>query len=227
MKVVILAAGMGVRLGQGEKPKSLTLLGNGKSILEFQLENIKEYVPLDNVSIVVGYQKEAVMHQFPNLDYVENPFYASENTAKSLLWGINNCDDNILWINGDVVFRKEVIQKVLDWGRTCMVVNKGNVGEEEVKYRTNAQGRILEVSKIVSEAEGEALGINYFSHSDLPLLRENLTRCNSVDYFERAIEACIAQGINVQAIVVGADECAEVDFPKDLERVNQMISCWK
>jgi len=226
MKVVILAAGKGMRLSDGDLPKPLTALVNGKSILENQLGAISQMVSLDRVIVVVGYHKEAIMDRFPNLLYVYNPDFSHENTSKSLLRALNKCEEDVMWINGDVVFHPSVLKTLLEKPRTGMVVNIGSVGDEEVKYRQSTDGRILEVSKHIENPQGEALGINYCSASDLERFRQNLNKCAPNDYFERGLELCIEEGMAVWSVPVKSDLCAEVDFPEDLVRANRMIQQW-
>lgn len=225
VKIVILAAGSGSRLG-GENPKPLTQLHNGKSILALQLATIAHYVDLEHVWIVVGYQKEKIIASFPDLHYVHNSHFAQENTSKSLLRALNGIED-VLWINGDVVFHPKVLEAVLADKKSSMVVNVGPVGDEEVKYRANAQGKILEVSKQVANPQGEALGLNYFLKKDLPTLIKNLARCADNDYFEKAIELSIEDGLDVWSIPVDSSHCTEIDFPEDLERANLLLDQWK
>jgi choline kinase len=226
MKVVILAAGKGSRLGQGDLPKPLTPLITGKSILENQLKNLQTCLSLHDILIVVGYHKEQILHQFPDLLYIYNPDFESENTSKSLLRALRKCNDDVLWMNGDVVFHPTVLQAILKKRETSMVVNTGSVGEEEVKYRQNPQGIILEVSKQVNNAQGEALGINYITKEDLPKLVRELEHCAPQDYFEKGIEACIEHGMIVKSIPVDHHHCTEIDFPEDLEKANAMILSW-
>ena len=227
MKVVILAAGTGSRLGKNALPKSLTPLVDGKPILEHQLEALGKYVSLDDVIVVVGFMKERIMDLFPDLLYVYNPLFAITNTSKSLLMALNKVNEAVLWLNGDVVFHPSVLKNVLENPRTSMVVNVGAVGEEEVKYRCNGEGRILEVSKQVENPQGEALGINYCSAADLPLLRQCLNRCENHDYFEKGVEFAIEQGMAVWSVPVEHDRCTEVDFPEDLARANAMLIGWE
>lgn len=226
MKVVILAAGKGVRLGEGDLPKPLTPLINGKSILQNQLDALVHYISLDHVLLVVGYHKEFIMERFPDVSYVHNPEFASENTSKSLLRALEKCDEDVLWLNGDVVFHPSVLEAILKTRRTSMVVNVGPVGEEEVKYRQDRDGKILEVSKNLDSPVGEALGINYCLAADLEKFRRNLKKCAPRDYFERGLELCIEEGMSVWSVPVDHKLCTEVDFPEDLVRANQMIQEW-
>lgn len=228
MKVIILAAGLGSRLDDSKErlPKPLTKLINGKSILEYQLGVISTCLSLDQVLIVVGYHKEAIINLFPDLLYVYNPSFAQENTSKSLLKALEKVDDDVLWMNGDVIFNSLVLRKILKLNRTGMVVNRALVGEEEVKYRTDGHGRILEVSKHVIHPEGEALGINFFKREDLTLLKTCLEHCQPSDYFEKGIELAIQQDLGVYTILVDSTDCAEIDFPEDLVIANQMLKFW-
>lgn len=227
MRVVILAAGRGSRLGRSDVPKPLTPLDNGLTILGSQLAHLREVISLDQVKLVVGYQKEKFAEIYPDLTFVENPHFADENTSKSLLRALKGVDDDVLWMNGDVVFHPLILQKVMEKQHTCMVVNVGRVGEEEVKYVTNGKGVILGVSKLVSEPEGEALGINFVSRKDLSTLYTALESCQNADYFEKALEICIHTGMIVKTVPVEANLCTEVDFPEDLVHANNLIRQWR
>ncbi len=223
MKTIILAAGIGRRFKGLDLPKPLTRLANGKSILQMQVETLGRYTSLDDVLVVVGYHKEKIIEQFPSLLFVYNPDFAQENTSKSLLRALCKVQDDLLWINGDVVFHPEALEAILDCKKNSMMVNVGPVGEEEVKYRANDQGRILEVSKQVLDPQGEALGINYFKKADLDHLKRNLEKCENNDYFEKAMEFCIAENVEIWSVPVDAAKCTEIDFPEDLDRANQII----
>lgn len=226
MKIVILAAGKGSRLGKQALPKPLTPLATGQSILGHQLEGISRFTSLNNVILVIGYFKEEIMYRFPDLLYVYNPDFLKENTSKSLLRALSKCDEDVLWMNGDVVFHPSILKPLFDRPKTGMVVNIGKVGEEEVKYRQDKAGRILEVSKTVEQPQGEALGINYVARNDLKSFCQALEECDPGDYFEKAIEKCIKGGMSVWSFPVDSSLCTEIDFPEDLERANRMLDSW-
>lgn len=228
MKAIILAAGMGSRLDDSPHhlPKALTLLNQHTSILDCQLRALTPYLSLDHIWLVVGYEKEKIMSAFPDLVYVFNPHYAQENTSKSLLRALRKIEEDVLWLNGDVVFRPEILAPLLEANRTGMIVNQGGVGEEEVKYRTDSQGYITEVSKQVAQPQGEALGINFFKYEDMLWLRQNLQQCQPHDFFEKAIELGIRQRSKVKSFPVKAEDCIEIDFPEDLVRAKQLAQRW-
>ncbi len=226
MKIVLLAAGKGSRLGDNDLPKPLTPLLDGKSILQHQIENLELYFSRQDIMIVVGYHKELIINAFDDLLFIYSPRYAQENTSKSLLRAVKKIKEDLLWINGDVVFHPSVLEKLIALKKNAMVVTTGTVSEEEVKYSTKSGGIITAVSKTIKNGEGEAVGINFLLASALPLFQKHLEGCNDQDYFEKALENCIADGLELKACPISSNLCTEIDFPSDLERANSYLSSW-
>ena len=113
MKIVILAAGIGSRLGS-PLPKPLTLLKNNQSILGQQIKNLSEYFSIHDINVVVGFKKDLIMEAFPELTYIYNQNFDQTNTSKSLLKAlIKYSDQGVLWLNGDVVFDPKILEKII------------------------------------------------------------------------------------------------------------------
>jgi choline kinase len=227
MKIVILAAGIGSRLGN-PLPKPLTELKNGKSIMQHQIDNVSKYFNPDNVVTVVGFKKEVIMEHFPASIYIYNPRYDQTNTSKSLLLALKKFSgDGVLWMNGDVVFEATLFDHILPHIQkdvSFMCVNNSECGDEEVKYRTNDQGDIIEISKKVVNGEGEAVGINYISSKDISLLIRRLEEVEDNEYFEGGIERMIKlDKVRVLPIDISEFDCMEVDFKEDLDNANRML----
>ena len=224
MKVIILAAGIGSRLGKPH-PKTLTLLSNGRTILQHQVKALLRYVHIDDIYVVVGFKKELIMEAFPELTYVYNDYFDTTNTSQSLLRGLRKVrNDDVIWINGDVVFDHVVIDRLIRAARSCMAVNTASVGEEEVKYALDENGLIYEVSKTVAMPKGEAVGINLVKREDVELLIQGLEKCDKNDYFERGVELAIEQGLRMIPVDVSDLICKEIDFEEDLAQINEILS---
>ncbi len=226
MKIVILAAGMGSRLGN-PFPKPLTNLVNGKSIMQTQMENLTDYYAIDDIYTIVGFKKDLIMERFPEVSYIYNPFFDSTNTSKSLLKALKKFKDkSVLWLNGDVVFDGklfEVLNPYIKKKQSFVAVNTSKVAEEEVKY-TLKDRFIDELSKSVKNGLGEAVGINYIDSKDIKQFIKQLEECDDNDYFERGLEMAIAKdGIKVAAVDISAYNCMEVDFKEDLENANKLL----
>ncbi len=226
MKIVILAAGIGSRLGN-PFPKPLTPLNNGKSIMQMQVDNLSEYFPLDDISVVVGFKKDLIMERFPELTYIYNAFFDRTNTSKSLLKALRkNKDKSVLWLNGDVVFDAKllsILRPYIDKRQSFVAVNTSKVAEEEVKY-TLKGNYIDELSKSVKNGLGEAVGINFISSKDITSFIARLEECDTNDYFERGLEIAIEKdNLQVSPVDISAYDCMEVDFKEDLENANNLF----
>lgn len=226
MKIIILAAGIGSRLGN-PFPKPLTPLKNGKSIMQMQTEHIASKFNIDDINVVVGFKKDLIMERFPELTYIYNPFFDRTNTSKSLLQALKkHRNESVLWFNGDVVFDEKLLDILIPYIKSYtsfVAVNTSKVGEEEVKY-TLKNGFIDELSKTVKHALGEAVGINFISSNDIKQFINRLEYCNDNDYFERGLELAIEKdGIKVKAVDISAYNCMEIDFLEDLENVNNLL----
>jgi len=228
VQAVILAAGMGTRLGRAT-PKPLTTLHDGRTIQRRQLDALRgAFGPDTDITVVVGFGSDLLMAASPDVRFAYNPHYASTNTSKSLWRGLSNCrDGGVLWMNGDVVFDPAVLEHVLSWVRadeSFVCVDTATVGEEEIKYTLDDQGYIRELSKTVVGGLGEAVGINYVSSADRPALIAHLDACGEQDYFERAIETAIElEGVRFRPLDISAFPAVEVDFEMDLERANALF----
>ena len=227
-QIVILAAGMGSRLGRS-LPKPLTELSDGRSIMRQQFDNIHQAFGSDvAVSIVVGYKLEYIIEAFPQASYVYNEQYDQTNTSKSLLRALQaSKDGGVLWMNGDVVFDPEALVRAGDLvaaDRSFVSVNTAKVSDEEVKYTTDAEGFIKELSKTVDGGLGEAVGINFVSRGDKATLVHHLGRVADQDYFERGIELAIAHdGARFAPVDISDLYAVEIDFAEDLERATLFV----
>ncbi|WP_426311904.1 NTP transferase domain-containing protein [Cellulosimicrobium sp. E-16] len=219
---------MGTRLGR-PFPKPLTELKDGRTILAQQLGNVRGAFGRDvQVLVVVGFKLEQILEAAPDVTFAYNEIYDQTNTSKSLLKALRVTGDRgVLWMNGDVVFDPRVLERLkpyIESGQSFVSVNTAAVGDEEVKYTVDGDGRIDELSKTVQGALGEAVGINFVAPADKTALVARLAEVGDQDYFERGIEVAIGKdGLQVVPVDVSDLYAVEVDFAEDLERANEFL----
>ncbi|WP_353810314.1 NTP transferase domain-containing protein [Agromyces sp. SYSU T00194] len=227
-QIVILAAGMGSRLGRS-LPKPLTPLSDGRTIMQQQFDNVHHaFGNAAGVTIVVGYKLEHIIESFPAASFVYNEEYDQTNTSKSLLRALRASQDGgVLWMNGDVVFDPRVLDRavaLMARDQSFVTVNTSKVSDEEVKYTTGAEGYIRSLSKTVAGGLGEAVGINYIASHDKAALVRQLHRVDDQDYFERGLELAIAEdALLVEPLDISDLYAVEIDFAEDLERANHFV----
>ncbi|TFC32158.1 phosphocholine cytidylyltransferase family protein [Cryobacterium sp. TMT2-18-3] len=227
-QVVILAAGMGSRLGRS-LPKPLTELNDGRTIMQQQFDNIAHaFGKKAKVTIVVGYKLEHIIEAFPQASFVYNEEYDQTNTSKSLMRALQaSTTGGVLWMNGDVVFDPAILDRaaaMVARDQSFVTVNTSKVSDEEVKYTTSAEGYIKELSKTLTGGLGEAVGINYISSAYKAVLLHHLTKVADQDYFERGIELAIEKNnLLVEPLDISDFYAVEVDFAEDLERANLFV----
>tara|TARA_B100000029_G_scaffold101340_1_gene91643 strand:- start:199 stop:990 length:792 start_codon:yes stop_codon:yes gene_type:complete len=111
MKVIILAAGEGSRLRPLtlEKPKCLVELF-GKSILRWQLD-VFDHFNIDEIIIVKGYMEKKI--DLSGIKYCTNTNFKTTNMIETLFTAREEMNDSIIVSYGDIIFEKNVLEKLL------------------------------------------------------------------------------------------------------------------
>lgn len=124
MQAIILAAGMGKRLGDLTQNNTKCMVKvNGVTLIErllHQLENVKSPAPLSRIVIVTGYEGQKLRDYISSLnvqccvEYVDNPIYATTNNIYSLYLAKEYLlqEDSLLF-ESDLIFEDEVIDRIV------------------------------------------------------------------------------------------------------------------
>jgi choline kinase len=248
MKVIILAAGMGERLFPLTKntPKSLLDLGGGVTVIESQLDNIKQ-AGIDEVVIVVGYRAEQVEAKIASIDgfkfsIVYNPFFNVSNNLVSAWFAREHMDDDFILLNGDDVFESDVMAGLLQSGYPItMVVDKKEKYDDDDMKVTIEDNNVTAVSKMIDieKADGESIGMFLFRGVGRETMRKTLDRMVRYPHYHKVFYLAALQKIMDEGIPVRFHECnpeqwAEIDFHPDLsfirkniEKFNDVVATWK
>lgn len=239
MTAVILAAGVASRLRPftDNTPKCLLELG-GKTILQRTVDNLLAN-GVTRFVFVTGYFREQiedfVARQWPGLDavFIFNSVYDTTNNIYSL-WLAREAvgADEMLLLDSDILFDRRIVGALLASPHTdCIALNSAiALGEEEIKVRLDGDGRIREISKVVSvaEAAGESIGIERFSPDSVAHLYRVLGRMIVAEqrvgiFYEAAFEEMIREGRALHAVDIGNYPCMELDTIDDFQRAERDI----
>lgn len=249
MTGIILVAGYGSRLGDLTKDTPKCLIDvSGKCPLGRTLENlIKSGVK--KVKIVTGYQAGKILtftesDEFKDIevDIIFNEDWETTNNAYSLNMAMEDLDDDILVLNGDVVCHPDLIKTMADpkLKSAMAVVRKKELNEEDMKVVVEGH-KVIKVSKELSTrteeysteevdsmfqsnnklpelSYGEFTGIFRLNKKLVPFLREDLAevlKTNKNAWFEHALVGLCAQRA-IYCKDVSHFPYIEIDFPEDL-----------
>ena len=114
MKVIILAAGMGTRLGKYTEnlPKCMLSFA-GKPLIQRQVETLQQ-AGITDISIVRGYQPDKI--NIPNIKYYHNEDFAITNMVETLFCAEQELDgkEDVLICYADIIYEPQVLQKIIN-----------------------------------------------------------------------------------------------------------------
>lgn len=240
MKAVILAAGKGTRLAPltDHLPKPMVDVA-GRPLLLRTIDRLAAVgIVGADVIIVTGYRHEAIRARLDQEGLgacrtVFNPHWHDWNNNYSLFVAREaTAGDDVLQIDGDVLFDGKVIPRMLAApGPGCLSIDvRDELDAETMKVAADAAGRILRISKQLDPqtALGEYIGL---SRLDAPLARlvfDEISRFAELsltdEYYERAYQRLIDRGEGPFR-VVDIHDCVttEIDDLNDLRRAEGLL----
>ena len=235
MRAIILAAGVGRRLGH-DKPKILLRFGE-RTLLERHLA-ILAALDVGDVTIGVGHDAlaiERVLEELGETDVstIYNPDY--EQGSILTLWCVREAltaGGPVLLMDGDVLYDRRVLAPLVETRHAdCLLVDRAyEPGEEPVKVGV-ADGVPIDFGKTIDtgvEALGESVGFFRLSEGMAQALVETTGRMIEEGGTERPMEDAIAAVIRAVHPPFGFEDVTglpwiEIDFPEDVERAERNI----
>ena len=170
MKAIILAAGMASRLRPLTltTPKSLLKVGE-RSLLQRSMDALIAN-GVTEFCIVTGYLhdmiEDFVKEQYADsiqVTFIYNKVYETTNNIYSLWLARPFAEgQEVLLLDSDLLYDPQIVTRVLATDApNVLTLIRHELGEEEMKVVTDAQGSIKEISKTCNPADaaGESLGI--------------------------------------------------------------------
>ena len=140
-KAIIIAAGMGNRMGPltQDKPKCLLQL-NGRALIDIQIDCLRSF-GIQDIVVVKGYQADKLNR--PGVQFFMNPDFKNNNILESLFYAREEIHGEVVILYCDIVFEPRVVEKLLTSKEDISIVVDDN-------WKENYIGRQLHP---VSEAE--------------------------------------------------------------------------
>ena len=169
MKAIILAAGLGSRLGDftKEKPKSLIKV-NGKPIIKYQIDAYLN-AGIFEILIVTGYKSIELENYIKNnysknIKFINNVNFDSTNNMYSLWlckdYIINS--EKVFISNADVVFDESIVLKMVNENQNIIACDSNQYNEESMKISINSKSEITDISKKINIENSHACSIDLY-----------------------------------------------------------------
>ncbi len=236
-KALILAAGYGRRLQPitNSIPKSMVEV-NGTPLLENALNNLYE-LGLSEVGIVVGhmadYIKEHIGSEWKGMkiSYYENERYLETNNIISLYKAVDFCDDDMLMLECDVYYHKEMIEKLLTGEGECNILVSPFNPESMDGTVIRVEGdKALEL--ILGKWQGEDFDysstkktVNMYKFTKefvakyMPLIKWYAENMGEQSYYEKVLGALMyLRECDMRVVEVPEEMWCEIDDQDDLQR---------
>lgn len=239
-KAVILAAGVGARLGDmaDKRPKALLRFG-GKSLLQRHIECLARN-GVTNIVVGVGYRADAIAAEIaslagaPSVRTIQNDRYRDGSVVT--LWALRHelaSGEDILLMDADVLYDDRVIGRLVGSAHAnCFLLDRDiEPGDEPVKLCVRA-GRPVEFRKRVEGAfdfHGESVGFFRFAPNaarDLAARVDDYVASGRLaEPYEEAVRDLLLAG---PADRFGYEDVTglpwiEIDFPDDAIRAESEI----
>jgi choline kinase len=239
MKVAMLAAGVGRRLGLAEDaPPKVLLRFDGRSLLERHLDILAHFGLLD-LTLVVGHQARAIEDELGAIGARErvrtcfNPDYRRSSLLS--LWTLREvltAGQAVLYMDGDVLYDWRLLERLLSSPHdNCILIDR-NVDHdvEWLDVRVRA-GRIVAFDKGVNlddyDVRAEWVGFARLSADMAARLARAIERYVRDGRVDAIYEEPMRDVILATAAFGFADATGlpwiEIDFPEDLRRARTEI----
>jgi choline kinase len=239
MKVAMLAAGVGRRLGMAEDapPKAL-LRFNGESLLKRHLDLLTHFGLLD-LTLVVGHRASAIEAELGAIGARErvrtcfNPDYRGSSLLS--LWTLREvltAGQAVLYMDADVLYDWRLLERLLRSAHdNCILIDRAFEPDADLVDVRIRDGRVVAFDKGVPPADddirGEWIGFARFDAdmaARLARVLEGYVRSGRADVIcERAMRDVILAADTFGFEDVTGLPWIEIDFPEDLERAHGEI----
>ena len=237
MQAIILAAGMGKRLGEYTKSNTKCMVEvNGTPLIDRALDQLSQ-LNLSRVVIVVGYEGQKLMdylgseHKGLKIEYVNNPVYEKTNNIYSLALAKDQLQaDDTLLIESDLIFDDSLLTKLVNnpfpnlalvakyetWmdGTMVCIDSENNI----VNFVTKAAFNYQNVGQYYKTVNIYKFSKEFSQTKYVPFLEAYTKAVGNNEYYENVLRIItFLNSQDLKALPIGNEKWYEIDDKQDLD----------
>lgn len=233
MKALILAAGLGNRLGLAKDapPKAMVRVA-GKELIAYQLAFLKS-ASIQKIGVVTGFQADRVADFIQTLDpsiaLFENRHY-KEGNILSLKTALPFLDDDFLMMNVDHIYPHHLLQRVLEQtkGITAVCDFDRALVEDDMKVLCNAEKNLKAIDKKLTQYNAGYIGMTFCSKSKLPVylaaLEKTVRTLGTKTSVEKILATLADNAEPIQIADTSGIRWLEIDTMEDLKAAEKILN---
>ena len=237
MQAIILAAGMGKRLGELTKNNTKCMVEvNGVKLIDRVLTYLS-HLDLKRIVIVVGYQAENLVNYVENqygslnIEFVENPIYDKTNNIYSLALAKDKFkEDDTLLLESDLIYEESMLHLLVDnqqpdlalvakyekWMDGTMVTIDDDCNI--LNFISKKEFKQSEVDKYYKTVNIYKFSKSYINNQYLPLLEAYCQMKGNNEYYEEVLRVLtMIDKSSLKALPIGDEKWYEIDDIQDLD----------
>jgi len=229
---VVLAAGMGTRLGDLTKeiPKALIEVGQ-KSLIYYAIKFLQR-VGVDRIVVVGGFHFNKLEHAVhlidTSIEVHENKDFKKGNLY-TLDTVLDKIDSGFLMINVDHIYHKSIAEKVGEQLSDSIVAftdNDRKLGDDDMKILVDEEARkVTKISKQLDDFQLGYVGMTYTGSGSLTLYKraveESKEKLGEGAVVEDVLQFLADKGEVVRVGDISGYGWHEIDFPHELDRARK------
>ena len=238
MQAIILAAGMGKRLGELTKDNTKCMLPvNGVRLIDRMLTHFSE-LNLNKVIIVVGYEGAKLMNHIGKryddklkIEYVNNPIYDKTNNIYSLALAKKYMlEDDTLLLESDLIFEKSMLDLILEHPypnialvakyETWMDGTMVQISEEHdiLNFIPKKSFRYTDIDTYYKTCNIYKFSKEFAINQYVPFLEAYTKAMGNNEYYEQVLRVITAlDKCDLKALPISSEKWYEIDDIQDLD----------
>ena len=238
MQAIILAAGMGRRLGEYTKDNTKCMLSvNGVKLIDRTLTMLS-HLEIKRVIIVVGYQGQNLIAHIGQryndklkIEFIDNPVYEKTNNIYSLaLTQDRISEDDTILLESDLIYEESLLQMIIDnpfpnlalvakwesWmdGTVVRIDDENNI----INFIPKKAFNYKEADQYYKTVNIYKFSKDFSKHRFLPFLKAYCEAIGNNEYYEQVLRIItFLDGSDFKALPIGDRKWYEIDDIQDLD----------